>query len=290
VVRMAAEFDLDHHTDVAWCPGCGNHSILAALKAALVELGLRPESLVLVSGIGQAAKTPQYLKANFFNGLHGRSLPVATAVKLTNPGLTVIAESGDGCMYGEGGNHLIHAVRRNPDITAVVHNNMVYALTKGQASPTSTRGFVTPVQVSGVCTDPLNAIALAVALNASFVARAFSGDRERTAEILKQAITHRGFALVEILQPCVSFNRVNTFQWFREHSYYLDDSHNPSDREAAFAAASQGDRFALGLIYRNTGVPAMTDCHSAYRRDNRPLFRRPADRGRIEALLNRKRT
>ena len=286
---MGSEFDLDHHTDIAWCPGCGNHHILAALKSALAELKIRPEALVLVSGIGQAAKTPQYLRTNFFNGLHGRSLPVATAVKLTNPDLTVIAESGDGCMYGEGGNHLLHAIRRNPDITAIVHNNMVYALTKGQASPTSIRGFVTPVQVSGVCTDPLNAPAMAVALNASFVARAFSGDEEQTGGILKKAITHKGFALVEILQPCVSFNRTNTFQWYREHSYYLGETHDPSDRDTAFSVAAHKDRFALGVIYTNTAVPAMTECHYAYRTDSRPLFNRATDRGRIEALLNGKR-
>ena len=146
-------------TDIAWCPGCGNFAILTALKGALTELGIQPEKLVVVSGIGQAAKAPHYYKCNLFNGLHGRSLPAATAIKAANPELTVIDESGDGCMYGEGGNHFVHAIRRNPDITNLVHNNMVYALTKGQASPTSLRGFRTPVQTEGVFSEPFNPLA-----------------------------------------------------------------------------------------------------------------------------------
>ncbi len=207
--------------DIAWCPGCGNFSILRVLKQALSELDIKPEKLVIVSGIGQAAKTPHYLKTNVFNGLHGRSLPAATAIKAANPDLTVIAESGDGCMYAEGGNHLIHAIRRNPDITTLVHNNMVYGLTKGQVSPTSGEGFKTPVQVRGVFLEPFNPVAIAVALDASFVARAFAGDTEETKEILKKAITHKGFALVDIFQPCISYNKVNTYEWFKENTYYL---------------------------------------------------------------------
>ncbi|HEX7401810.1 MAG TPA: thiamine pyrophosphate-dependent enzyme, partial [candidate division Zixibacteria bacterium] len=156
--------------DNAWCPGCGNFGILKILKEALVELEIKPENLVMVSGIGQAAKIPHYLKTNVFNGLHGRSLPAATAIKAVNPELTVIAESGDGCMYGEGGNHFMHTIRRNPNITNIVHNNMVYGLTKGQASPTSQLGFKTPVQIDGVAAEPFNPIAVAIALDASFVA------------------------------------------------------------------------------------------------------------------------
>ena len=144
---MTNEFDMGK-IDIAWCPGCGNFGILSLLKDTLADMDVSPADLVLVSGIGQAAKTPQYLRANYFNGLHGRALPPATAIKAANPNLTVIAESGDGDMYGEGGNHFIHTIRRNPNITNVVHNNMVYGLTKGQASPTSQIGFKTPVQVA----------------------------------------------------------------------------------------------------------------------------------------------
>ena len=261
---MAERFDPDHPIDIAWCPGCGNYHILAALKSALAELGKDPESLVIVSGIGQAAKTPQYVRTNFFNGLHGRSLPVATAIKATNPGLTVIAESGDGCMYGEGGNHLLHAVRRNPDITVIVHNNMVYGLTKGQASPTSMRGFTTPVQVSGVCVEPMNPLTMAIGLSASFVARAFAGDIEQTREIVKQAITHKGFALVDIFQPCVSFNKVNTFQWYKQRVYDLE-GYDPSDRAEAMKKAMEfGDRIPLGVLYREE-KPTYHDRHPALR-------------------------
>ena len=138
-------FDMPHSTDIAWCPACGNFPLLTTVKLALVELGIDPKSLVLVSGIGQAAKTPQYVNANMYNGLHGRALPAATGIKLANRNLTVVAESGDGDMYGEGGNHLIHAMRRNPDITNIVHNNMIYGLTKGQASPTSELGLKNPI-------------------------------------------------------------------------------------------------------------------------------------------------
>ena len=203
--------------DIAWCQGCGNFGILNVLKKALDELDIEPKNLVLVSGIGQAAKIPHYLETNFFNGLHGRALPPATAIKASNPSLTVIAESGDGDMYGEGGNHFIHTIRRNPNITNIVHNNMVYGLTKGQASPTSRIGFKTPVQVAGVILEPLNPLAVAIALDASFVARAYIGDMDQTKEIFKKAINHKGYALVDVFQPCVTFNKLNTYQWFKDN-------------------------------------------------------------------------
>lgn len=202
-------FDM-RNVDIAWCPACGNFAILDIIKQTLTELEINP--LAIVSGIGQAGKIPHYFKTNVFHGLHGRALPVATAIKMANPDLAVIAESGDGCMYAEGGNHFIHTIRRNPDITMIVHNNMVYGLTKGQASPTSQIGFKTPIQTKGVFLEPFNPIAVAIALDASFVARAFAGDKEQTKKILKKAITHKGFSLVDILQPCVSFNKdENTF-------------------------------------------------------------------------------
>ncbi|MCL2390688.1 MAG: thiamine pyrophosphate-dependent enzyme, partial [Endomicrobia bacterium] len=183
---MTSTYDISGINN-AWCPGCGNHLILSILKSALDELQISPENLLMVSGIGQAAKLPQYMKVSYFNGLHGRALPAAVAVKVSNVGLTVIAESGEGDMYGEGGNHFLATVRRNPDITNIVHNNMIYGLTKGQASPTSSIGIKTNIQVDGVFEQPFNPLAVAIAMNASFVARAFSGDAEQTKEILKQA-------------------------------------------------------------------------------------------------------
>lgn len=241
--------------DIAWCPGCGNFNILKALKLALSDLALPPNQVTLVSGIGQAAKTPHYFRTNLFDGLHGRALPAATAIKAVNPDLTVIAESGDGDMYGEGGNHFLSTIRRNPDLTNIVHNNMVYGLTKGQASPTSLRGFRTPVQVEGVALEPFNPMAVAIALDASFVARAFSGDLDRTKEIIMRAIQHEGYALVDILQPCVSFNRQNTYQWFREHTYYLEESYDPGNRIEAFRRSVETEKMPLGILYINPGKP-----------------------------------
>jgi len=271
--------------DIAWCPGCGNFPILKTVKETLAELEIDPTQLVMVSGIGQAAKMPQYIKSNFFNGLHGRALPPATAIKATNPKLTVIAESGDGDMYGEGGNHFIHCIRRNPDITNIVHDNMVYGLTKGQASPTSRRGFQTPVQVAGVIMEPFNPLAVAIALDASFVARASSGDREQTKEILKQAIQHKGYALVDIFQPCVTFNKLNTYQWFKEHVYYLDDSHDPTDRAAAFSKAIEEERLPLGVFYRNP-KPSFEENTEVYQDDTRPLTERGVDKAKLASLID----
>ncbi|HNW33340.1 MAG TPA: thiamine pyrophosphate-dependent enzyme [Candidatus Ozemobacteraceae bacterium] len=275
-----------HDADIAWCPGCGNFGILNMIQSALAELELEPTSVVLVSGIGQAAKTPQYIHAHFFNGLHGRALPPATAIKASNPALTVIAESGDGDMYGEGGNHFIHTIRRNPDITNIVHDNMVYGLTKGQASPTSGKGFVTPVQCHGVTSEPLNPIALALSLNASFVARGFSADQAQTKEIVKKAIRHRGYALVDIFQPCITFNRVNTFSWFKEHTYYLDETHDKTSREAAFKRALETQKLPLGIFYQEEGRPTFEDNLGIYQNSPDPLFKRSIDVSRLNATIS----
>lgn len=275
--------------DIAWCPGCGNFGILNILKQVLVDLEIKPEKLVLVSGIGQAAKIPHYLKTNVYNGLHGRSLPAATAIKAVNPELTVIAESGDGCMYGEGGNHFMHAIRRNPDITNIVHNNMVYGLTKGQASPTSQLGFKTPVQLDGVATEPFNPIAVAIALDASFVARAFVGDPQKTKEILKKAILHKGYALVDIFQPCVSFNKINTYQWFKEHTYYLEETHDSQDRGQAFKRATEKEKLPLGVFYINPNRATFEENIGVYSQNQEPLYRRKLDRTKqLQNLIDSK--
>ena len=274
--------------DIAWCPGCGNFAILTALKGALTELGIQPEKLVVVSGIGQAAKAPHYYKCNLFNGLHGRSLPAATAIKAANPELTVIDESGDGCMYGEGGNHFVHAIRRNPDITNLVHNNMVYGLTKGQASPTSLRGFKTPVQTEGVFSEPFNPLALAISLGASFIARVFAGDIEQTKAIIKKAILHKGYSLVDILQPCVTYNKMNTYKWFKENVFYLEESYNPSDRMEAFRTAVGEAKLPLGIFYINP-KPTFDESLSVYRENKEPLYRRVPDLKKLSQLIDSKR-
>jgi 2-oxoglutarate ferredoxin oxidoreductase subunit beta len=279
-------FDLKG-TDIAWCPGCGNYAILRELKQALAEREISPTNLVVVSGIGQAAKTPHYFKTNVFNGLHGRALSPAVAIKAANPSLTVIADSGDGDMYGEGGNHFLHTIRRNPDITNIVHNNMVYGLTKGQASPTSQTGFKTPVQVNGVFLEPFNPLAVAIALDASFVARAFAGDFEQTKEIIKKAITHKGYALVDIFQPCVTFNKLNTYQWFKDNTYYLDQSYEPNDRAEAFKKAIETDKLPLGVFYVNKNKKTFEENVYAAAKTDKPLYEHLLDIEQLRDFLER---
>jgi 2-oxoglutarate ferredoxin oxidoreductase subunit beta len=242
--------------ETAWCPGCGNFSLLEGVKKGLVKAGLGPPDVLFVSGIGQAAKAPHYLNANLFNGLHGRSLPVATGAKLANPALTVLVESGDGCCYGEGGNHFLAAIRRNVDITMIVHDNQIYGLTKGQASPTSQEGHATKAQPGGVILERFNPVAVAVAMMAGFVARSFTGNVEHLAEMTRRGLAHRGLAIIDVLQPCVSFNKVNTFAWYKKRCYELDPSYDPFDLEAAMKTAMEwGDRIPIGVIYENARPP-----------------------------------
>jgi len=267
----------------AWCPGCGNFPLLKAVKQALVKRGLEPHQVLFVSGIGQAAKAPHYLKANLFNGLHGRCLPVATGAKLANPDLVVIAESGDGCMYSEGGNHFLAAIRRNVDITLLVHNNQVYGLTKGQASPTSDEGFITKAQPEGVALAPFNPLAVAIALHAGFVGRGYVGLEDDLVNLLVQAIDHRGFSLVDILQPCVSFNRVNTYQWYKERCKPLPSSYDPTDWEAAIRRSQQwGDEIPVGVIYRNERLP-FEDHFPALKKG--PLVGQMLDHDRLKKIM-----
>ncbi|NOY38857.1 MAG: 2-oxoacid:ferredoxin oxidoreductase subunit beta [Nitrospirae bacterium] len=237
----------------AWCPGCGNFPILNTLKEALAELGIEPHQLTVVSGIGQAAKLPHYMKCNTFNGLHGRTLPVATGIRLANHEMPVIAVAGDGDCYGEGGNHLLHAIRRNINVKLFVHDNQVYGLTKGQASPTTMEGVVTKTQPFGSLSEALNPMAMAVALDCSFVARGFAGDAEFLKGLMKEALNHKGFALLDILQPCVTFNKVNTYQWYSGRVYRIGDDHDPFDRIEAFKKALEWEeKIPTGIIYRNS--------------------------------------
>jgi 2-oxoglutarate ferredoxin oxidoreductase subunit beta len=268
----------------AWCPGCGNFGILRALNRALVELGIEPRQVLLVSGIGQAGKLPHYTRGNVFNSLHGRPVPPAIGAKIANPGLVVIAISGDGDAYGEGGNHFIHAARRNHDITYLVHNNQVYGLTKGQASPTSDPGFVTKTTPYGAV-SPVNPIALAIISGASFVGRSFAGDIGHLSDLIKRGITHKGFALIDILQPCISFNHKNTFQWYRERVYKLEneDGYDPGDKKAALEKAQEwGDRIPIGIIYRKE-LPIYEGQLPALRRG--PLVTQEIDPKRVGSLF-----
>jgi 2-oxoglutarate ferredoxin oxidoreductase subunit beta len=246
--------DFQSNDPIAWCPGCGNLSILKALKKALADIQQQPHELVIVSGIGQAPKTPHYLRCNCFNGLHGRTLPVATGIKLANHKLTVLAQGGDGDGYAEGGNHFLHAMRRNINLTYLVHNNQVYGLTKGQASPTSEYGFVTKTTPQGAISPAYNPLLIAIASDCSFVARGFAGEVDHLAGLIEAGIQHKGFALIDILQPCVSFNRVNTFKWYSERVYKIDDDsqYDAENRSNAFKKAQEwGGKIPIGVFYRN---------------------------------------
>lgn len=267
----------------AWCPGCGDFGILTAFKQAVVEMGMEPHQFTIVSGIGQAGKFPHYLKCNTFNGLHGRTLPVSTGIRLSNHEMPVIAVAGDGDCYGEGGNHLIHAIRRNINIKLFVHDNQIYGLTKGQASPTSMEGMVTKTQPFGVFSEQLNPVALAVALDCSFVARSFAGDTGHLKEMIKEAMNHKGFSLVDIFQPCVTFNKINTFEWYKKRVYQIEPEYNPEDRVEAFKRALEwGDRIPIGVIYRNhrpileERVPVIQE---------KPLVRQGFDKFKLEGTL-----
>ena len=273
--------DFNSDDPVAWCPGCGNFSILKALKQALVEIQQQPHELVIVSGIGQAPKTPHYLRCNCFNGLHGRTLPVATGIKLANHKLTVVAQGGDGDGYGEGGNHFLHTMRRNINITYLVHNNQIYGLTKGQASPTSDAGFVTKTTPLGSIKPACNPLLLAVASDCSFVARGFAGEIDHLADLIKAGIQHKGFALIDILQPCVSFNRVNTFKWYSDRVYEIDSdsTYDTKDRLNAFQKAQEwGDKIPIGIIYRiqrptlEEQIPAIADQPLVAQQTNPKVF------------------
>ena len=269
---------------IAWCPGCGNFAILQAVRNALVGLGLEPYQVLFVSGIGQAPKLPHFTQGNVFNGLHGRTLPVATGAKIANHELVVIGIDGDGGAYGEGVGHLLATMRRNINMTYMAHNNQVYGLTKGQASPTSDLGFVTRTTPFGAG-QPLNPLTLALSSDITFLARGFSGDIEHLSGLLKAGIEHRGFSLIDILQPCVSFNHKNTYQWYQERVYKLEgEGYDPGDKIAAFSKAQEwGDRIPIGIIYRKVRpvyeeqFPVLKDM---------PLVKRKIDPSEFEGLLD----
>jgi len=232
-----------------WCPGCSNFGILAAMKKALATLGLAPHEVCLVSGIGQAAKLPHYLRANVFNGLHGRAIPAATGIKVANPHLTVIVTTGDGDCYGEGGNHLLHALRRNPDITLVVHNNEVYALTKGQGSPTTPIGERTRLQFGGVEIEPIAILATAIVQGCGFVARGYAGEIDHLSDLIVRAARHRGLSLVDVVQPCLTWGS-RPLSWYRERVVKLGTDHDPHDHAAALELATQSrGTIPIGVLY-----------------------------------------
>jgi 2-oxoglutarate ferredoxin oxidoreductase subunit beta len=238
-----------------WCPGCGNYGTYAALNKALVELGLQKENVVMVSGIGCSCSMPHTFNTYGVHSLHGRLLPVAEGIKLANDSLTVIGIGGDGDGYGIGVGHLIHIARRNVQVTYIVVDNAIYGLTTGQASPTSLMGTVTKSTPFGCIETPENPIAVALAAGASYVARAFSGDPAHMTELIKSAIQHKGFALIDVLSPCVSFNSLNTSDWYRQRVYKLGQDHDASDLSKAMEKALETEKsgwskIPIGVFYK----------------------------------------
>src|SRR3989337_1343979 len=255
-----------------WCPGCGDFAVLSALTRALQVLQLPPWNVLLVSGIGCSSNITGFLSTYGYHGLHGRAVPVATGAKLANPELTVIVAGGDGDGYGIGVGHFVHAMRRNLDLTYVVMNNEIYGLTTGQASPTSEKEHRTKSPPEGVIENPINPIALAIASGATFVARGFSGDVKTLTDVMVRAIRHKGFSLVDVMSPCVTYNKVNTYDWFRQRVYVVDkEGHDPKDINAAWAKAIEWpnlerkrERVPTGVIYE-ADYPTYEDLEPAYR-------------------------
>jgi len=234
-----------------WCPGCGNFGILMAAKRAMIQLGLEREEVVAITGIGCHGKITDYIKVNGIHVIHGRVLPVATAIKLANRDLTVIGFAGDGDAYNIGIGHLSHAARRNPDVTFVVHNNLIYGLTTGQTSPTTKTGHKTKSTPRGVFELAVNPITQVLASDASFVARGYAGDMHHLTELFKRAISFPGFAIVDVLQPCVAWNRINTYDFYKERVYKLEEAdHDPTSLMEAYERAYEWEeRIPIGVFY-----------------------------------------
>lgn len=235
-----------------WCPGCGNFGILSAFKNAVIELGLDKEQIVCVSGIGCHGKMPNWVNTNSFHGIHGRVLPLACGMKLANPELTVIGFAGDSDQYDEGWDHFVHAIRRNIPITLIVHNNQVLGLTTGQTTSTSQIGFRSKSTPYGSITQPLNPLAHAIVSNCSFVARGFAGDPKHLQNLIVQAVKNRGFSYIDVFQPCVTWNYINTYQWFRERVYKLEETdYDPNDKQKALEKSFEGyEKLPIGIMYK----------------------------------------
>ena len=266
-------------TTPTWCPGCGDFAVLRGIHTALARLKIKSEHVVISSGIGCSSNLPGFVNAYGFHGLHGRSLPIANGIKLANTDLTVIATGGDGDGYGIGLGHFIHSMRRNINITNIVMNNQIYGLTTGQASPTSERGMLTKSTPSGLLEVPVNPIALALISGATYVSRGFSGNADHLSTIIENALSHKGFSLVDVLSPCVTYNKIQTYQWFRDRVYTLEDEeHDTNDLKQALSKSYEWEsKIPIGVFYKadkptyDGDEPALQDG---------PLVNQPLDTGK----------
>lgn len=246
-----------------WCPGCGNFGIWVALKNAITELNIPKYDIVLVGDVGCSGKMPYWLEYNHFNGLHGRSIPIAEGVKLANHKLNVIVIGGDGGLLSEGLQHFIHACKRNIDITVLLHNNQVYGLTKGQNSSTSDTDYKSGMSIDEIVENPLNPSMLAISANATFVASGFAGNVKHLTQMIKQGILHKGFSFVNAYQPCVTYNYINTYSFYSTKSYNLEDiGYNPQDKTQALIKSmeiDEGEKFPLGILYQNQNTSSFDE-------------------------------
>jgi len=243
-----------------WCPGCGNHGIGIGLKSALVEMNLSPSDIFVVFGIGCSGNMNDFLNAYAVHSLHGRSIPTAIGIKIANHKVKVLVIAGDGDCLGEGGNHFLHACRGNHDITVIIHDNNVYGLTTGQVAPTAQKGYKSKSTPAGIIETPVNPLILAISQGATFVAQTFAGDTPHLTDMIKAGITHKGFSLVNILQPCVSFNKINTYQYYQKKTYKLETDFQKNDFNLALNKASElnEEKFPLGIVYQ-AKKPTYTD-------------------------------
>lgn len=258
---MATLKDFRNSVKPNWCPGCGDFSVQAAIQRAAANVGIEPEQLALISGIGCSGRISGYINAYGFHGVHGRSLPIAQGVKMANRELTVIAAGGDGDGFAIGMGHTVHAIRRNIDITYIVMDNQIYGLTKGQTSPRSSVGFKTKSTPQGSIESALSPLEMALAVGATFVAQSFSSDLKQLTQLIEAGIRHKGFSLINVFSPCVTFNKINTYDWFKEHIVSLDtvEGYDPSNRVQAMTKLMETGGMLTGLIYQDTAKPSYED-------------------------------
>src|SRR5580693_1633484 len=278
--------------DPDWCPGCGDFGVLAAVQKALVELQIPKHEVATISGIGCSSNFPGFIDTYGMHTLHGRSLPVATGMKLANHAMTVLVTGGDGDGFGIGCNHFIHTIRRNVDLLYIVMDNQIYGLTTGQTSPTSRLGMKTKSMPFGSIEAPVNPISLALAAGATFVARGFSAEQKHLTELIKQGIQHQGFSFLDVFSPCVTYNHDNTYQWFRPRVKNLEDEkgYDATDWMAAMGKSLLWDEeIPIGKFFERTDVPTLHGAEPVL--DDGPLVHRdpkvPPDIARsfIEELM-----
>jgi 2-oxoglutarate ferredoxin oxidoreductase subunit beta len=284
--------DFKGKADPDWCPGCGDFGVLNALKLAVSELGLLPHEVLTISGIGCSSNLPGYINTYGMHTLHGRALAVATGAQLGNHGLKVVVTGGDGDGFGIGGNHFLHVMRRNVDLTYIVMDNQIYGLTTGQVSPTSRKGMKTKSTPFGSVENPVNPIPMAIVCGATYVARGFSGQQKHLVALIKGAIEHRGFAFVDVFSPCVTYNKDNTHEFFKQRTRALEEmGHAPGDRSAAIERGSEwGETIPIGVFYKSEDVPALDELEPVLG-EGGPMARRSLEvspenaRGLIEELM-----